>query len=145
MVVNSVAEEYPLRINEEIGIFLTLPVSVIFLDYVLKHMTHRQVHGAVLIPKDVASVFRCLAQMVDIFLLFESQRIPSRHTVSHNLQIGKFVDEIFEIRRDLIAHWRSARNGAAHNRCSSNHFHYRFHIIRIIYFFESHFFESKMI
>ena len=129
MVVNSVAEEYPLRINKEIGIFLTLPVSVVFLDYILKHMTHRQVHGTVLVPQDVASVFRCLAQMVDIFLLFESQRIPPRHTISHNLQIGKFVNQILKIGRNFLLLRPAARDGTAHKRCCCNHFHYRFHII----------------
>ena len=95
MVVNSVAEEHPLRIDQEILIFRAFAVSLIVCYNGLKHMPDRQVDLAILVPEYVAAVFCSLAQMIDIALLLQAEPLPARHLVLHDLEIRKFVNEVF--------------------------------------------------
>ncbi len=99
MVVNPVGEEQPFRIDEELMEFFALPVAVIFVQDVLYQMSDRQVPLAILIPGDVATVVRGFREMVDVFLLPEGKVLPAGNLETHDLQVGEFIKQIFEVAR----------------------------------------------
>ena len=96
-MVDTIAEEHSLGICLELCPILTCTVALIVLEDVLDGLTHVKVVLAVLHPDDVAAVFSSLRKMVYILLLLKSQRVPSRHLISHYLEVGEFIHEILEV------------------------------------------------
>ena len=97
VMVDTVAEEHSLGICLELSPILTCTVALIVLEDILEGLANVKVVLAVLHPDDVAAVFCSLRKMVYIFLLLKSQRVPSRHLISHYLEVGKLVHEILEL------------------------------------------------
>ena len=97
MMMNAVGEEYSLGIYEEVLELLTVAVAFVFVEDVLDDSADTQVVFAVLVPVDVASPFRSLAEVIDIFLLLEAEVLPSFYLVPDDAKIGKFVDKVFEV------------------------------------------------
>ena len=92
MVMDAVAEEHPLGIDDEIFPLLTFPGAGIIREYGLDGVAYREVETAVLVPGDVPPGLRRLAEVVDIFLLGEREPVPSRHLIAHYAQVGEGID-----------------------------------------------------
>ena len=71
VVVDAVAEEDPLGIDQEVVPFLTPAGAGIFLEDVLKDVADLQIILEILVPGNVAARLCRFTQMIDIFLLLK--------------------------------------------------------------------------
>ena len=97
MVVDTVAEEHPLRIGLKFHIIIGCPVAGIVLKGILEHFPDIEVIPAVLHPYDVAAILCSFCKMVDVFLLLKRKGVPSRNLIPHHLDIGKFIKQELEV------------------------------------------------
>ena len=124
-MVHAVAEEQPFCIDRELAEFFAFPVPIIPVQNILHKMPDGKVVPVILHPDDVPAVFGCLAEMIDILFLLQTETVPSGNPVPHYLDIGKFIDQISEtvLLRGSVSASRH-RNG----RTARNQHIQRFHI-----------------
>jgi hypothetical protein len=103
MMVYTVTEEHPLGIDLKILEILTGAVSLIILKDILKSLPHLKIILAVLHPDNVTAIFCRFSKMIYIFLLLEREIFPTGNTISHDLQIRKFINQILEFLLFLCA------------------------------------------
>ena len=96
MVVDAVAEEDPLGVDEEVGIFRGAAVDRVALEDGFEGMAHREIPCAILVPGDVTTPFCRFGQMVGISFLPEGQAVPAGNLVADDLKVGELVDGVAE-------------------------------------------------
>jgi hypothetical protein len=96
VVVDTVAEENPLRIEFESVPLFTGPFSGIGLEYIFQDMTQGKIPLAILVPCDVPSPLGGFRQMVCVLLLLEGKVVPSGNLIPYDIKVGELVDQILE-------------------------------------------------
>ena len=96
VMVDSVTEEHSFCICLKLSPILSRAVSLVVFKNVFEGLADLEIIPAVLRPDYVTSVFCGLREVIDIFFLLESQLVPSRNLIPHYLEVGEFVDQIFE-------------------------------------------------
>ena len=95
--MDAVGEEKPLGIDGEVLEISAFTVTFIFIENILDHVPDREVPLAVLVPGDVAAQLGGLRKMVGIFLLPETEVVPSRNPETDYLEVGELVQKVVEI------------------------------------------------
>ena len=118
VVMDAVAEEHALGIDEEIVPFGRLAVAGIVLENVFQQVADLEVVFEILVPSDVAAGLGRFTQVVDVFLLLQGKIFPERHLVTQDFDVREFVDGVFEIR---VAGFRPAGSEGEANSESDDH------------------------
>ena len=124
MVVNAVGEKYPLGIYFEIPVIFAVPVSGVVSDNLLEGLPQSQIPGAVLVPIDVTAPFGGLCQMIHILLLLQAEPIPSRDSVSYDLEVREFIQKVAEAFFLILVAGNHTKRTESYHRCQ---FDYTFH------------------
>ena len=95
--MDAVGEEKPLGIDGEVLEISAFTVTFIFIENILDHVPDREVPLAVLVPGDVAAQLGGLRKMVGIFLLPETEVVPSRNPETDYLEVGELVQKVMEV------------------------------------------------
>lgn len=95
--MDAVGEEKPLGIDGEVLEISAFTVTFIFIENILDHVPDREVPLAVLVPGDVAAQLGGLGKMVGIFLLPETEVVPSRNPETDYLEVGELVQKVMEV------------------------------------------------
>ena len=94
--MDAVGEEDTLGIDREVLELLAVPVTVIILQDILQDPADPEVVLPILVPVDVPAPFRCLREVIYIFLLLQAEILPAFYAVTDDAQIGKLVYLILE-------------------------------------------------
>ncbi len=97
VMVDAVAEEHALGIDQEVVPLCALALSLVVLEDVFQQMPDLEVVAEILVPGDVAAGLGGFAQMVDVRFLLEGEFVPARHLVTKHLDVSEFVDGVLEI------------------------------------------------
>ena len=128
VVMDAVAEEDPLGVDQEGVPLLAAALPGIVLQDGFQRMADAEVVLEVLLPDDVAAGLGSLAEVVDILLLLERERLPSGDPVAQHLDVRKLVDGILEIGFGAllcaVIATCQARQAQTCNQC---HYEYLFH------------------
>ena len=94
--MDAVAEEHAFCVDHKVLIISAFLIAIVRIEDSLESLTDGEVVLEILVSEDIAAAFCSFTQIINVLFLLQRQLVPTRNLITHNFQVGEFVNKILE-------------------------------------------------